>query len=283
MQVWSRHSHHSIAIFGAYRNLEHLAEYVADLEQGLPFDSFFELLVGFHSPTEHHTSAAAAGWMTQIRSHAKQLITQIEKGPPQDNLDLVNALLNLCAEFSFDLLFERLSLMKGAALDVSIATQKKYLVWSMGVSDKIPKESLTYQETCWARGFSPLDDQLEAALERIPMLKGLAPLSSLATEQQQHLHASTCKLLQLASLEKWCQHRVFRYMSQEDGVDRLQTIEMDLLYESITMVSTLSAMPLLRFEAKRLVVEAELEQLRLQVSVERHYLSEPALTRTCTC
>ena len=245
MEIWSRHSSLSDALFGSDRNIKQSSSYENFTTQGLQSAAFFELMV-----TLEHSSDFLGGrvsWMADIERQLHGLVSYADTYS-----SAVEVILDVCAELSMHSLYEKLCTL--APSKVLMEDRRRMLLQSSGVSTQC-KHALSYEEVQWARGHSPENANILEALQLLPTLKGLK--EDCGTE----LHSGTTHLLQLVYLHKWCFHRVFGYMDKDAADSLIEASEFDQVLRLCQTVDALGESKTLRIDAERLVTESELEVL----------------------
>jgi len=245
MEIWSRHSSLSDALFGSDRNIKQSSSYENFTTQGLQSAAFFELMV-----TLEHSSDFLGGrvsWMADIERQLHGLVSYADTYS-----SAVEVILDVCAELSMHSLYEKLCTL--APSKVLMEDRRRMLLQSSGVSTQC-KHALSYEEVQWARGHSPENADILEALQLLPTLKGLK--EDCGTE----LHSGTTHLLQLVYLHKWCFHRVFGYMDKDAADSLIEASEFDQVLRLCQTVDALGESKTLRIDAERLVTESELEVL----------------------
>ena len=251
MEVWSRHSALSDALFGSKRNLEQCSSYEKFTNQGLQPGAFFELLVAL----EHNSDSLSGtvSWMAGLERQLHDLVSSLETYS-----SAVEVLLDVCAELSMHSLYNQLCTL--APTEVTMEARKRMLLQSSGVSSQCER-ALSYEEVYWCRGHSPEDADMQEALQLLPTLKGL-----LEQDCGRELLCGTTHVLQLFYLHKWCFHRVFGYMDKDAPDSLVQASEFDQVLRICQTADALGESKFLRLDAQRLVTENELEVLEHTVS-----------------
>ena len=245
MEIWSRHSSLSDALFGSDRNIKQSSSYENFTTQGLQSAAFFELMV-----TLEHSSDFLGGrvsWMADIERQLHGLVSYADTYS-----SAVEVILDVCAELSMHSLYEKLCTL--APSKVLMEDRRRMLLQSSGVSTQC-KHALSYEEVQWARGHSPENADILEALQLLPTLKGLKQ------DCVAELHSGTTHLLQLVYLHKWCFHRVFGYMDKDAADSLIEASEFDQVLRLCQTVDALGESKTLRIDAERLVTESELEVL----------------------
>ena len=224
--IWARHSSASCALFGAERNLHMEPAYSALITKGLSFDSFVDLLMQIG-----HSRSRPLSWVMDLHQLASATVTQLEdiwKNSSSTNSFathdiIVSAMLDICSELSFELLFDRLSTR--TVHHQGMELYKQNLLMSLRVSSGCI-ENASYEQCCWARGTAPADKDIIKALQLLPQLKGLHPPSDTANATELQLYQQTVHLLRLVYLHKWTINRIFTWKGDEsDTLNRTEIIE----------------------------------------------------------
>ena len=245
MEIWSRHSTLSEALFGPGRNLEHSSSYENFTNQGLQPAAFFELLVALEHST--NINCGNVSWMADLERQLHELSSHVYR-----QSSAVEALLDVCAELSMHSLYEKFSMH--SSTEVAMEDRKRMLLQSSGLSPQC-RMIVTCQEVYWARGHSPEDGDMHQALQILPSLKGIKQ------DCDRQLLDGTIHVLQLLYLHKWCFHRVFGYMDKDAPDSLIKAFEFDQVLRICQTADSLGESKLLRLDAQRLVTENELEVL----------------------
>ena len=243
MEVWSRHSTLSDALFGPNRNLVQSASYEKFTIQGLQPAAFFELLVAL----EHNSIRGSVSWMADLERQLHDIVSCVDTYS-----SAVEVLLDVCAELSMRSLYEKLCTL--TPTELTMEGRKKMLLQSSGVSTQC-KHVPSYQEVYWARGHSPDNADMHEAIRLLPTLKGLEQ------DCTRELFNDTVHVLQLFYLHKWCFHRVFGYMDKDAPDSMIQACEFDQVLRICQTADALGESKVLRLDGQRLVTESELEVL----------------------
>ena len=245
MEVWSRHSTLSEALFGPGRNLEQSSSYENFTNQGLQPAAFFELLVALEISTD--TNRGNVSWMADLERQLHELSSHVHR-----HSSAVEVLLDICAELSMDSLYEKLSMH--SSTEVAMEDRRRVMLQSSGVSTQC-RMVVTCQEVYWARGHSPENGDMQKALQVLPSLKGMKQ------DCDRQLLNGTIHVLQLLYLHKWCFHRVFGYMDKDAPDSLIKSFEFDQVLRICQTADSLGESKLLRLDAQRLVTENVLEVL----------------------
>ena len=256
IEIWSRHSSLSDALFGSDRNIKQSSSYENFTTQGLQPAAFFELMVTL----EHSVFlGGCVSWMADIERQLHGLVSCADTYS-----SAVEVLLDVCAELSMHSLYEKLCVL--APSKVVMEDRKRMLLQSSGVSTQC-KHALSYEEVQWARGHSPENADILEALQLLPTLRGLTQ------DCGAELHSGTSHLLQLVYLHKWCFHRVFGYMDKDAADSLIEASEFDQVLRILRTADALGESKILRIDAHRLVTESELEVLEhtARPHISTHY------------
>lgn len=259
MTVWSRHSYHSIGTHGPHRNIEPSAQYMHYWQQGLTRDAFVDLIssVAF--------GARMGSWGANMKLSVEGLVDKLIDGPPIQEGSLAHEsstiLLDLCAEMTLHSAYGKLCHL----LHTETPMTERRINMIMLLQETIPGHTkCTYKQTCWIRGRSPEDNELEEALAALPRLRGLvcapkvpSPMDWLSKNfVDSKLQGEMCRLLQLSYLHKWSIDRTFSYLDDSsDGI--LQWHEFDQVCRLCDTLDYLAHSKLLRLEAFRVSVERQ--------------------------
>ena len=248
MLCWSRHSYHSIAIYGDFRNTKlDDAKYLQYTEDGLTLDAFTDLIMA-----NAFSKWDTAGWAQQLRSSAGILVSLLEGAgtisPDSSPYHMTNLLLNLLAEMTTEDLFNRLCSVMSTNVEPLAARRGTLLMWLPDMFGSASRHTqFTFEQINWARGLAPEDHELEEALALLPELLGLdeskctiqidangvlergakglmqfgGKVFGLGRSEDDtiDLFIPICQLVRTFYLQKWRMHRIFHFM--DDSGDQI--------------------------------------------------------------
>ena len=257
MLCWSRHSYHSIGIFGPLRNItESNIAYQEYTDEGLTMGAFSDLVLADAVDSD-------AQWAVEATHLALEILTNLDKSGPVDTgsfrFQIATVLLDLLAEMSLEDMHAQLCAIMN--IDTELLEDRRVaLLMSLQAVSRAHME-FTFEESCWARGISPKDCQLEEALIMLPRLRGLVAAQS---QEEEDLHTSVCLLLRNVYLRKWCTHRIFEYMD-DSGDGRLQSNEFEQVCRLCAAMDELAGSKLLRLEGYRVSLQRQTETIQAMV------------------
>ena len=270
--IWARHSYHSVAIYGATRNVNPSLEYTAYSEEGLTLDAFVDLITNDAFTSLNTLNKLNTGWGASLQRTLRKLVRQLEAAAPIQpgsmHHQVVIVLLDLCAEASSNDMYIRLDKLTHLA-EQPLAARREELVMTMHITASAHR-SCTCEQIGWLRGRSPEDSELERALATLPQLKGLE-LKQPSSKADTAIYVETCRLLRLMHLHKWCIHRTFMYMDTS-GDHVLQHHEFEQVCRLCATMDKLANSKILRLEAYRVAIERQMQQLQINgedVNVDR--------------
>ena len=146
--IWGRHSHYKEALFGPERNLNMVPAYSAAVKKGISFYSFMDLLV-----VSQPQLAQPLSWCVTLHQLACATVAQLEvdthpetTGSCPAHGNIVSVLLDICAELSFELLFDKLMLCASPSTGpVSMDVHKQRMLMSLGISQSMAPVA-TYEQ-----------------------------------------------------------------------------------------------------------------------------------------
>lgn len=263
--IWARHSSFSCALFGAERNLYMVPAYSAAIKAGLTFDSFMDLMMQQAQQSQWLCSQThLLSWVAGLHQLAGVTVAHLEdiwqssSHSFSTHSHIVSVMLDICAELSFELLFDRLSLCTFNLDAPRMELYKRNLLMSLGVSSGSIQE-VTYEQCCWARGAAPADKDIMEALQLLPKLKGLQAPPGTATEAELQLYHQTVRLLRLFYLKKWSVNRIFTWKGDVDQSSTLNRTELEVVLGFCYLMDHIAAKTA-RLTLYGLAIDALIEQ-----------------------
>ena len=264
LAIWAQHSSFSCALFGAERNLHMEPAYSAAITAGLTFDSLMDLVMQTGAGVSARSHLLR--WVSDLHELVSVTVAHLEdirqssSNPFSIHNSIVSVMLDICAELSFEPLFDRLVLLCTCnSMDAPrMELYKQNLLMSLGVSSGCTQE-VTYEQCCWARGAAPADKDIIEALQLLPKLKGLQPPPGTAIGAELQLYYQTVHLLRLFYLRKWSINRIFTWKGDTDKSGTLNRAELEIVLGLCYLMDRIAAKTA-RLSLYSLTIDTQIEQ-----------------------
>ena len=263
LAIWARHSSFSCALFGAERNLHMVPAYSAAITAGLTFDSLMDLMMQTGAGVSARSHLLR--WVSDVHQLASVTVAHLEgiRQSSSNSFSIhnsVSVMLDICAELSFEPLFDRLLLLcTSNSMDTPrMEHYKQNLLMSLGVSSECTQE-VTYEQCCWARGTAPADKDIMKALQLLPKLKGLQAPPGTVIGAELQLYHQTVHLLRLFYLRKWVINKIFTWKGDIDQSGTLNSTKLEVMLGLCYLMDSL-AVKTARLSLYSLTIDAEIEQ-----------------------
>ena len=274
--IWERHSTYAQAVNKLQsESRANSGGSVSFSKEGLPFDAFMDLVF----------SACMVG-DDRVMQECEYLISTIvqkleAKYTNQDTIGrhtvtpveqrIVRELLDICAETSLTMLFQRLQRFSPEASKVCITEWRVNQLFSIGADyiDAADMANISWDEVQWARGRSPSDNNLQAAVAILPKLKGLIEPEQGDT-MQLDLYIFTCRVLRLEYLRKWCVHRIFQCLDKS-GDGTVDPREFRLLWPMVQTMSKMTTSKHVQVEGYLMAIHTESDKLIIKMQNNMPY------------